>query len=197
MSVLTGAAIDQVMAEGQVEITPAPTWLAGPNSIDLRLGPRLYRYDVGGNWFTRALYSRFPSLAPAIDPTNPPPLVEVLPDSTGSWVLRPGILYIGSTLERTRVDGFVPYLDGRSSLGRLGVFAHVTAGRGDDGWDGCWTVELVAVQKIKLTPGMRAFQLTLHQVTGERRPYRGRYQGDTVPVASRFGLPSWDAWRKA
>lgn len=193
--ILSGPEIDRVMALGEVSVTPPPTWLAGPNSLDLRLGSKLYRYDIGTNWLTRAIYSRFPSLAPPINPNAPPPLIEVLPDATGGWVLRPGVLYIGSTLERTRVDGYVPYLDGRSSLGRLGVFAHVTAGRGDDGWDGCWTAELVAVQKIRLHPGMRAFQLTLHKIHGERRPYKGRYQHDTEPTASRFGQPTWEAWR--
>jgi dCTP deaminase len=125
---------------------------------------------------------------PTLDPYDLPPLVKV-PRSFGGWRLEPGELYLGSTWEYTEIKRHVPYLDGRSSLGRLGVFLHVTAGRGDVGFKGRWTCELVAVKAVWLYPRMRVAQLTLHEPIGLIRPYEGRYQGDAGPVGSRLVRP--------
>jgi dCTP deaminase len=109
----------------------------------------------------------------------------------GAWVLVPGRLYLASTHEWTETRGFVPSIDGRSSLGRLGLFCHITAGRGDNGFKGEWTLELVAVEPLLLYPRQRIAQLTFYTLEGEHAFYgetgntSGRYQGDRGPIPIR------------
>ena len=67
-------------------------------------------------------------------------------------VLEPGRLYLGRTLEYTKTDKYVPMLEGRSSIGRLGLFIHVTAGFGDVGFSGYWTLEIFCIQPIRVYP---------------------------------------------
>lgn len=74
-------------------------------------------------------------------------------------VLTPNQLYLGRTIERTETHNYVPMIEGRSSIGRLGLFVHVTAGFGDVGFCGYWTLEMFAVQPIKIYPGVSICQL--------------------------------------
>ena len=71
-------------------------------------------------------------------------------------------------------------LEGRSSVGRLGIFIHATAGFGDVGFDGYWTLELSCVQPVRIYPGVEICQIYYHTIDGEYVPYRsGKYQGNT------------------
>lgn len=174
--ILTGTQIKNEMESGRIVIRPGDDLNIGPNSVDVRLGEKLYVYNL----------CDYPYLGRYIlDSKNVPPLQE-LPKYNEGWLLKPGELYLGSTLEYTETHGFVPYLDGRSSLGRLGVFAHVTAGRGDDGFCGHWTVEIVVARPVVIYPRERYFQITYHEIRGERTPYAGRYQGDTSAAGSKI-----------
>jgi len=120
-----------------------------------------------------------------IDPQNPPPLVDVLkvggirpgppgdpyscygPTGQGRpkypyndhWLLVPGQFYLGETLETTYCRGVVPHLDGRSTCGRLSIEAHKTAGVGDNGFNGRWTLEIEATEPVLVRPGDRLFQI--------------------------------------
>jgi dCTP deaminase len=92
-------------------------------------------------------------------------------------VLEPGKLYLGRTMEYTETDKYVPMLEGRSSVGRLGLFIHVTAGFGDVGFKGYWTLEIFCVQPIKIYPGVEICQIYYHSVEGEYDQYcSGKYQ---------------------
>lgn len=92
-------------------------------------------------------------------------------------VLEPGKLYLGRTVEYTETDKYVPMLEGRSSVGRLGLFIHVTAGFGDVGFKGFWTLEIFCVQPIKIYPGVEICQIYYHSVEGEYDQYcSGKYQ---------------------
>ncbi|MCA9050453.1 MAG: dCTP deaminase [Planctomycetaceae bacterium] len=92
-------------------------------------------------------------------------------------VLQPSQLYLGRTLEYTETHGLVPMLEGRSSIGRLGLFVHVTAGFGDVGFCGYWTLEMFAVQPVRIYPGVQVCQIFYHTVEGELTQYRsGKYQ---------------------
>src|ERR1700722_18588415 len=82
-------------------------------------------------------------------------------------VLDPNRLYLGRTLERTETHNLVPMLEGRSSIGRLGLFVHVTAGFGDVGFCGYWTLEMFAVQPVRIYAGVPICQIFYHQVYGE------------------------------
>lgn len=90
--------------------------------------------------------------------------------------LSPNQLYLGRTSERTTTHNLVPQIEGRSSVGRLGLFVHVTAGFGDVGFSGYWTLEMFAVQPIRIYPGVPICQIFYHEVTGEVTEYASKYQ---------------------
>jgi len=101
----------------------------------------------------------------------------VIPED--GMVLEPGKLYLGRTVEYTATDNYVPMLEGRSSIGRLGLFIHVTAGFGDVGFKGFWTLEIFCVQPIKIYPGVEICQIYYHSVEGEYDKYcSGKYQNN-------------------
>lgn len=161
-----------------IDVEPFNPEFAGPNSLDVTLGDTLLIYDM--------------IASDVIDPDAPPGTLKLMmPHSehrrTG-WLLKPGRLYLGATAERVELHGVAAMLTGRSSLGRLGVDCHVSAGLIDDGFAGNITLEIRVVHPIILRPGMRFAQLVFEPAQGERRPYRGRYQNDAGPVASRFHL---------
>ena len=88
-------------------------------------------------------------------------------------------LYLGRTVEYTETHNLVPMLEGRSSIGRLGLFVHVTAGFGDVGFKGYWTLEIFCVQPIKIYPSVEICQIFYHSVEGDYDPYEsGKYQNN-------------------
>lgn len=94
-------------------------------------------------------------------------------------VLEPNRLYLGRTNEFTKTDGFVPMLEGRSSTGRLGLFIHVTAGFGDVGFAGYWTLEIFCIQPIRIYPNTEICQIYYHSILGDYEPYHsGKYQNN-------------------
>lgn len=91
-------------------------------------------------------------------------------------VLTPNQLYLGRTVERTETHNLVPMIEGRSSVGRLGLFVHVT-GFGDVGFCGHWTLEMFAVQPVKIYPGVPICQIFFHQIHGDITEYASeKYQ---------------------
>ncbi|MBL9085286.1 MAG: dCTP deaminase [Planctomycetales bacterium] len=94
-------------------------------------------------------------------------------------VLTPHQLYLGRTVERTETYDLVPMIEGRSSIGRLGLFVHVTAGFGDVGFRGYWTLEMFAVQPVRIYPGVPICQIFYHQITGQYTNYESdKYQNN-------------------
>lgn len=94
-------------------------------------------------------------------------------------VLEPGKLYLGRTIEYTETKNYVPMLEGRSSIGRLGLFIHVTAGFGDVGFKGYWTLEIFCVQPIRIYPSVEVCQIYYHGIDGEYEEYSsGKYQSN-------------------
>ena len=92
-------------------------------------------------------------------------------------VLAPNQLYLGRTVERTETHNYVPMIEGRSSIGRLGLFVHVTAGFGDVGFCGYWTLEMFAVQPVKIYPGVPICQIFFHEIAGDITEYSSeKYQ---------------------
>ncbi len=168
-----------------IDIAPLIESHFGPNSVDVRLSDKLLVYnrchdivddpDEEVRWY--------------LDAKEPNQTHELTIPPEG-LVLSPGTLYLGSTIEKTMCAGVVPWLDGRSSVGRLGIQIHMTAGRGDDNFgfpDPCtWTMEITVVHPVRVYSGMRIGQLTFFEMRGERKPYAGRYQHQSGPVASRI-----------
>jgi len=92
-------------------------------------------------------------------------------------VLSPNQVYLGRTVERTETHNLVPMIEGRSSVGRLGLFVHVTAGFGDAGFIGYWTLEMFAVQPVRIYPHVPICQIFYHELTGEVTEYASdKYQ---------------------
>lgn len=194
MSILTGKEIQAQQKLGNIKIDPWDPSLLGPNSYDLHLGDSLLMYSSSVADRKRVVdpNSSIQNPVRAIDSRNPPSTMPVRQLAEGGWLLIPGTLYIGVTREWTLTRGFVPRIDGRSSLGRLGVFCHVTAGQGDNGFEGTWTLELAAIEPTILYPGDRLFQILYETVEGEQTFYgstdntSGRYQGQKDPTPTRI-----------
>jgi len=130
-----------------------------------------------------------------LDAAQPNKISKFTMDDRG-FLLKPGIGYLGHTVEKICTTKYIPILDGKSSTGRLFCWCHVTAGYGDLGFDGQYTLEIVVVQPLVVYPGMRFCQIRFHSTLGEPMNYsdKGNYVGAEAegPVASR----SWKQFRK-
>lgn len=165
--ILTGKEIERRLG-GDIFISDFNEAQLGSNSYDVRL-------DASLSWYSdRQLDMRANNL------------IETVEMHEHGFVLYPGRVYLGRTMERTVTKNLVPRLDGRSSVGRLGIFVHVTAGFGDVGFDGYWTMELVVVQPVRIYPGVRIAQLSYHTVLGEVTEYAGKYQRNEGTQPSMF-----------
>ena len=104
---------------------------------------------------------------------------------TEGFMLMPGKLYLGRTHEYTKTEGYIPMLEGRSSIGRLGICIHVTAGFGDVGFAGYWTLELFCVQPVRIYAGVQIAQIYYHTITKPYERYtNGKYQNNEGIQAS-------------
>jgi dCTP deaminase len=158
--ILTGNEIKAQMG-GNIVIDPFDERLLNPNSYNLRLHNELLVYEE------IVLDMRRPNRFRRY----------VIPEE--GLVLNPNQLYLGRTVERTETHNFVPMLEGRSSVGRLGLFVHITAGFGDVGFRGYWTLEMFAVQPVRVYPGVPIAQIFYHAVQGEISEYHSdKYQNN-------------------
>jgi dCTP deaminase len=125
-----------------------------------------------------------------LDVKEEPETVKFKIDSERGWVLQPGIGYLMCTRERVFTKKYVPVLDGKSSIGRLFMVVHVTAGFGDPNFNGQYTLEVTVTHPLKVYAGMKIAQMRFHTIAGDPRMvrmYDGNYTGDAAkgPVASR------------
>ena len=144
----------------EIIIDPFDPKRLNPNSYNLSLADELLTYETA-----------------TLDMKLQNPVRHIAIPKEG-LVLEPNRLYLGRTNEYTETKGFVPMLEGRSSTGRLGLFIHVTAGFGDVGIAGCWTLEIFCVQPVRIYPNVQICQIYYHDILGEYDPYTsGKYQG--------------------
>lgn len=112
------------------------------------------------------------------------------------WILKPGIGYLMCTNERVTTEHFIPIIDGKSSVGRLFIKIHETAGYGDAGFDGQFTLEVTVQIPIRVYAGMRIGQIRFNRIEGEVTSYKttGTYRGAAAegPVASRAYASAFD-----
>ena len=107
---------------------------------------------------------------------NPTQKLHIPPEG---FMLTPGKLYLGRTAEYTKTEGYIPMLEGRSSIGRLGICIHVTAGFGDVGFAGYWTLELFCVQPVRIYAGVQIAQIYYHTISEPYERYEnGKYQNN-------------------
>ncbi|MEZ4210253.1 MAG: dCTP deaminase [Patescibacteria group bacterium] len=179
MSVFSDRSIKRAIANGDIKILPYSEELVQPSSIDVRLGDtfRIFRNHT----------------STCIDPKTMDHLSEEIKVGEEGIVIHPGEFLLGTTLEHVTLPAdTVARLEGKSSLGRLGLIVHATAGYIDPGFSGQITLEMsdIANLPIRLYPGMRIGQLSFHALTEPaERPYGtpgvGKYQGQTGPTDSR------------
>ncbi|TKZ36317.1 dCTP deaminase [Brachyspira catarrhinii] len=113
-----------------------------------------------------------------LDMKKPNETKEIIISEKG-YKLEPNELYLGRTLEYTTTKNFVPMIEGRSSIGRLGIFIHITAGFGDVGFSGYWTLEIFCIKPIIIYPNVEIAQLYYHTIDGEYEEYSSKYQNNT------------------
>jgi dCTP deaminase len=180
--VLSDRTIRRLIAEGRIAIDPYDERLLQPSSVDVRV-------DGYFRVFHNARYPYIDVREPQEDLTE---LVEV---DSEPFILHPGEFVLGSTLERIRLpDDLVARLEGKSSLGRLGLLIHSTAGFIDPGWDGHVTLELSNVANLPITiyRGMKIGQVSFVQLSEPAEaPYGSgglgsKYQGQKGPTPSRY-----------
>lgn len=181
--ILSDRTIRDELRSGRISIDPLGPGAVQPSSVDLRLAPqfRVFRNHA------------VPYIDVKEDLTALTELVEIAPD--GVFTLAAGEFALGCTLESLALpDDLVGRLEGKSSLGRLGLLIHATAGFVDAGWHGQITLELanVAPSAITLYLGMEIGQISfMRMTTPAEHPYgstktRSKYQGQTGPTASRY-----------
>ena len=186
--ILSDRSLREAIAAGRLVIDPLDDDAIQPSSIDVRLDNRF-------RVFYTARHPYIDVKQPMDDLTE---LVEVKPDD--AFILHPGEFVLGSTLEEVGIPSdLAARLEGKSSLGRLGLMTHSTAGFLDPGFIGHVTLELSNVANLPITlyPGMRIGQIAVFQLTtAADRPYGSRgvgskYQGQRGPTPSRY----WENFR--
>jgi dCTP deaminase len=163
--ILSGAEIRRNLG-ASIVIEPFQEEQLNPNSYNLTLHNELLTYEE------------------VVLDMCKPNRVRRLTIPTEGIVLAPNQLYLGRTAEYTETRNLVPMIEGRSSVARLGVFVHATAGIGDVGYCGFWTLELCAVQPVRIYPGIQICQILYHEIAGDICEYQSdKYQNsqDILP----------------
>ena len=146
--ILSDQKIRTALKSGQIVIRPFRSECLGTNSYDVHLGPYLAVYEDA-----------------ALDARRENRVHEFRIPRDG-FVLIPGQLYLGVTEEYTETHGFVPFLEGKSSVGRLGIDIHSTAGKGDEGFCNYWTLEMSVKVPVRIYSGMPVGQLIYFEISG-------------------------------
>jgi dCTP deaminase len=178
--ILSDRDLREEIAAGRLIIEPFDPTMVQPSSVDLHVDSK---FRIFAN-------TRYPYIDVKKRMEDLTELVEVAPGEP--FILHPGEFVLGSTLEHVQLpDNLVARLEGKSSLGRLGLLIHSTAGFVDAGWSGHLTLELSNVANLPITiyPGMKIGQLCVFQMTSPaERSYgvTGKYQGQRGPTPSKF-----------
>ncbi len=164
--ILTGNEIDRQVRIGRVHIKPYDPASLNPNSYNFRIGRSI------------KIYKDY-----RLDSAKQNDYEEVdIPDE-GFW-LEPGKLYLAHTMEEMGSDHFVPIMQARSSVGRLGLYIYLNSGLGDLGFKRQWTLELHVVQPLKVYPGMKVGQMLFWVPLGDITLYDGKYKDSVGPETS-------------
>lgn len=156
--ILSGIEIERKQGK-EIVIEPFDRKLINPNSYNLRLHNELLVYE------NSILDMKEDNKTSNI----------IIPDD--GLLIYPKTLYLGRTVEYTKTKKYVPMLEGRSSIGRLGIFIHVTAGFGDIGFEGYWTLEIMCIHPIIIYPNIEICQIFYHSIEGDYEEYtEGKYQ---------------------
>ena len=156
--ILSGLQIESRL-DDDIVIDPYDPQQLNPNSVNLTLHDELMTYEEV-----------------VLDMRNANRVRRVEIPAEG-YVLNPNQLYLARTVERTETHNLVPMIEGRSSIARLGIFIHAAGGFGDVGFCGHWTLQMFAVQPVRIYPGIPICQIFYHEITGEFLEYSSnKYQ---------------------
>jgi dCTP deaminase len=170
--ILSDSKIREEIRKGQIVIRPFRLECLGSNSYDVHLGPYLSIYRDG-----------------ALDARRSNAVEEFrIPDK--GFVLVPGQLYLGVTEEYTETHGFVPFLEGKSSVGRLGIDIHSTAGKGDAGFCNHWTLEMSVKLPVRIYRDMPIGQLIYFEISGHVDQGYDQKASAKYRTVSRHPIPS-------
>ena len=194
--ILSDSKILEEIANGNIVISPFERSQLGSNSYDVRLGKWLRVYDESHMSYTLdSPYiegeHRIPKIIPYIDAKKDNPTIDIEIPEDG-FILMPNQLYLGATVEHTETYKHLMFIDGKSSVGRLGIDIHATAGVADVGFIGTLTLEISVKIPVKIYPNMLIGQLTYHVVQGEViNPYNkktdAKYSNQgSMPVGSQM-----------
>ena len=170
--ILSDAKIREALREHRIVIRPFRADCLGSNSYDVHLGPYLAVYEEAGldaRANNRVKEFRIP---------------------TDGFVLIPGQLYLGVTEEYTETHGYVPFLEGKSSVGRLGIDIHSTAGKGDEGFCNYWTLEMSVKLPVRIYAGMPVGQLIYFEISGHVKRSYSQKKSAKYRTVSRHPTPS-------
>ena len=151
--ILTDKKILEEIAEGKIVIEPFERGNLGTNSYDVHLGRHLATYTD------------------AVLDARKHNAIEHFTIPEEGYVLQPGQLYLGVTEEYTETHSAVPFLEGKSSVGRLGIDIHATAGKGDVGFCNHWTLEISCSKPVRVYAGMPVGQLIYFRIEGDIENY--------------------------
>lgn len=166
---LSGEQILKQIEEGNIVIEPFDKKNVGPNSYSLHIADELVIYDED------------------VLECKKPNKTRVVKIPEEGYILRPGELYLSRTLEYTETNHFVPILYGKLSLASLGVTIHITAGFGDVGFKGTWTLEICCIKPVRIYPNMKVAQICYFPVVGDDNiKYKGKYLGQISATASKI-----------
>lgn len=178
--ILTNTAIMDAIQSGDLAIDPFDMQSLGVNSYDVKLGDKLLTYKL-----ERTIVTVDDEKLAYLDSREDNATEEHFIGGRG-FILQPGLLYLAKTLERVDSHNLIPMMDGRSSMGRLGISVHVTAGFGDLGYCGHWTLEVTCVHPVRIYSGMRIGQIWWVRPEGATTTrYAGKYQNAADVLASR------------
>lgn len=195
---LTRQAILANIELGNIIIEPFDARCVGVNSVDLHLSDELKIYGDEEELHSLLYPETFfdddgIELVRVADKQYSRVLDMKKDNSTVSFripgdglILLPGQLYLGSTVEFTETRGFIPNIETRSSVARLGIATHLSAGAGETTFRGCWTLEIVAYEPVRIYAGVRVCSISYTRADGKTEDYKGKYQGQRGPQASRL-----------
>jgi dCTP deaminase len=199
--ILTGTAILKAVSLGLIAIDPLNRENVNPASIDLTLGEeiKVYRDNIKcdelkeENEDGRGILPRDDGSdwVDPLDAKKDNPTVSFKKKLNDRFLLRPGVGYLMHTAESISTGYFNPVLDGKSSIGRLFISVHETAGYGDVGFSGQYTLEVSVIHPVWVYIGQKIAQMRFHSLLGPREQYKGNYMGATA-----HGAISSKSWKQ-
>lgn len=166
--ILTGSEIKKQVHAKRIHIHPFDEESLNPNSYNFRLGDTLKIYN--SNELDSAKENHFTTVKIPAE----------------GFILEPNQLYLGHTIEEMGSDFYVPIMQARSSIGRLGLYIYLNAGLGDLGFKKQWTLELHSIHRLKVYPGMKIGQMLFWKTSGKIILYSGKYKDAIGPQTSQI-----------